>query len=136
MISSPAPNSFKHVTHIGVGEDGVFEASSELDESWKGMLANLQGYGVTEEVVTRHSEFVEGFWKGVEAARDVDVEQTEGEQFPFFHVFFTNSILSGSDHPERDAKEIDVYFCLVIGGVSFGKKIILSSYIVLFIAGL
>jgi len=78
MISSPAPNSFKHVTHIGVGEDGVFEASSELDHSWKGMLANLQGYGVSEEVVIRHSEFVEGFWKGVEAARDVDVEQTDG----------------------------------------------------------
>jgi len=77
MISSPAPNSFKHVTHIGVGEDGVFEASSGLDESWKAMLANLQGYGVSEEVVIRHSDFVEGFWKGVEAARDVD-EQTDG----------------------------------------------------------
>jgi hypothetical protein len=79
MISSPAPNSFKHVNHIGVGEDGVFETSSGLDHSWKAMLANLQGYGVSEEVVIRNSEFVEGFWKGVEAARDVDVEQTDGE---------------------------------------------------------
>lgn len=43
------------------------------------MLVNLQGYGVSEEVVVRNSEFVEGFWKGVEAARDVDVDQTDGE---------------------------------------------------------
>ena len=79
IISSPAPNSFRHVTHIGVGDDGVFEASSGLDDSWKAMLVNLQGYGVSEEVVVRNSEFVEGFWKGVEAARDVDVDQTDGE---------------------------------------------------------
>jgi hypothetical protein len=69
MISVPAPNSFRHVTHIGVGKDGVFEASTELDDSWKTMLASLQGYGVSEEMVIRHSDFVEGFWKGVEAVR-------------------------------------------------------------------
>ncbi len=79
MISSPAPNSFKHVTHVGVGENGVFEASSELDDSWKAMLGNLQGYGVSEEIVIRHSDFVEGFWQGVEAARVVEPDHNDGK---------------------------------------------------------
>lgn len=86
MISSPAPNSFKHVTHIGVGDDGVFEASSELDDTWKAMLGNLQGYGVSEDIVIRHSDFVEGFWKGVEAARVVEPDYTTGKSSVLFSV--------------------------------------------------
>ena len=86
MISSPAPNSFKHVTHIGVGEDGVFEASRELDDAWKAMLGNLQGYGVSEETVIRHSDFVEGFWKGVEAARVVEPDYNDGKSSVLFPV--------------------------------------------------
>ena len=78
IISSPAPNSFKHVAHVGVGKDGVFEASNSLDDSWKSMLANLQGYGVSEEIVIRHSNFVEGFWEGVEAIRSIEPEQVTG----------------------------------------------------------
>jgi Wiskott-Aldrich syndrome protein len=71
MISSPAPHSFKHIAHVGVNKDGLFEASKDLDGSWKTMLAELQGHGVSEAVVVRHSDFVEGFWKGVEAIRTV-----------------------------------------------------------------
>jgi Wiskott-Aldrich syndrome protein len=71
MISSPAPHSFKHIAHVGVNKDGIFEASKDLDGSWKTMLAELQGHGVSEAVVVRHSDFVEGFWKGVEAIRTV-----------------------------------------------------------------
>lgn len=75
------------------------------------MLANLQGYGVSEDVVVRHSEFVEGFWRGVEAARDVEIEQTDGEWF--FYFAFLYQPLYPREHPERDAKENDVYFCFV-----------------------
>jgi len=41
-------NSFKHIAHVGVSQDGVFEATKDLDDSWKSMLASLQGYGVSE----------------------------------------------------------------------------------------
>ncbi len=101
MISVPAPNSFRHVTHIGVGKDGVFEASTELDDSWKTMLASLQGYGVSEEMVIKHGDFVEGFWKGVEAVRTVDGETVDGRSLISLlhlrHIFF-----SSRERPERD----------------------------------
>jgi len=77
MISSPAPHSFKHIAHVGVNKDGIFEASKDLDGSWKTMLAELQGHGVSEAIVVRHSDFVEGFWKGVEAIRTVDGSEAE-----------------------------------------------------------
>lgn len=77
MISSPAPHSFKHVAHVGVNKDGIFEASKDLDGSWKAMLAELQGHGVSEAIVVRNSDFVEGFWKGVDAIRTVDGSEAE-----------------------------------------------------------
>lgn len=88
MISSPAPHSFKHIAHVGVNKDGLFEASKDLDGSWKTMLAELQGHGVSEAVVVRHSDFVEGFWKGVEAIRTVsgsEAERVGGEKRPLCH---------------------------------------------------
>ena len=77
MISSPAPHSFKHVAHVGVNKDGIFEASKDLDGSWKAMLAELQSHGVSEAIVVRNSDFVEGFWKDVEAIRTVDGSEAE-----------------------------------------------------------
>jgi neural Wiskott-Aldrich syndrome protein len=89
MISSPAPHSFKHIAHVGVNKDGLFEASKDLDGSWKTMLAELQGHGVSEAVVVRHSDFVEGFWKGVEAIRTVSgsgAERVGGEKRLLRHL--------------------------------------------------
>ncbi|TFK36643.1 hypothetical protein BDQ12DRAFT_570577, partial [Crucibulum laeve] len=40
MISSPTPDSFKHVAHVGVNKDGVFE-SKGLDSTWNDMIAEL-----------------------------------------------------------------------------------------------
>ncbi|KDR77246.1 hypothetical protein GALMADRAFT_66492 [Galerina marginata CBS 339.88] len=77
MISSPAPHSFKHVAHVGVNKEGVFEASKDLDSAWRAMLADLQGHGVSEAIVVRHSDFVDGFWKGVEAIRMVEPSEME-----------------------------------------------------------
>ena len=64
MISSPAPNSFQHVSHVGVNKkEGVFEASKDLDAPWRNMLSDLQNYSVRE---VEPKDFSEGFWKGVE----------------------------------------------------------------------
>jgi hypothetical protein len=81
MISSPAPLSFKHVAHVGVNRDGLFEASKDLEGSWKTMLADLQGHGVSEAVL-RQSNFGDGFWRGVEAIRmggSSDADRLEGQ---------------------------------------------------------
>lgn len=64
MISSPTPNSFQHVSHVGVNKkEGVFEASKDLDAPWRITLSDLQNYNVRE---VEHKDFSEGFWKGVE----------------------------------------------------------------------
>lgn len=64
MISSPTPNSFQHVSHVGVNKkQGVFEASKDLDAPWRITLSDLQNYNVRE---VEHKDFSEGFWKGVE----------------------------------------------------------------------
>ena len=77
-ISSPAPDSFRHVAHVGVNANGVFEASKNLDASWKEMLTQLQGHGVSEAVIVKHHDFVDGFWKGVEAIQRIESSKTEG----------------------------------------------------------
>jgi hypothetical protein len=82
IISSPAPDSFRHVSHVGVNANGVFEASKNLDASWKEMLTQLQGHGVSEAVVMKHSDFVDGFWKGVETIQRIDSSTvTKTERF-------------------------------------------------------
>jgi neural Wiskott-Aldrich syndrome protein len=77
MISSPAPDSFRHVAHVGVNQKGVFEASKDLDATWKDMLTQLQGHGVSEAIVVRHNDFVDGFWKGVEAIQRIESSKME-----------------------------------------------------------
>lgn len=72
LISSPTPNSFKHVAHIGVNKEGLFETTKDLGDHWNAMLTDLQGHGVSEAVVLQHSDFVEGFWKGFEAAQKAE----------------------------------------------------------------
>ena len=77
MISSPAPDSFRHVAHVGVNSNGVFEATKSLDASWKEMLTQLQGHGVSEAVVMKHHDFVDGFWRGVEAIQGNESSKTD-----------------------------------------------------------
>ena len=76
-ISSPAPDSFRHISHVGVNANGVFEASKNLDASWNEMLTQLQGHGVSEAVVMKHHDFVDGFWKGVESIQRIESTKTE-----------------------------------------------------------
>ena len=60
-----------------MNKDGLFEASKDIDSSWKSLLSELQGHGVSEAAVPHKGDFVEGFWQGVEAvqqAKPVDAQ--------------------------------------------------------------
>ncbi|KAF6751141.1 hypothetical protein DFP72DRAFT_1071682 [Ephemerocybe angulata] len=71
LISSPAPNSFRHISHIGVNRGGVFEISKDLDSAFKESLVKLQGTDAARMIVVLDSNtnFLESFWKDVESAR-------------------------------------------------------------------
>ena len=78
MISPPAPNSFRHIAHVGVNERGVFEVSKDIDEVFKERLVSLvQGGGLGgrrsldgqttgKVVIYERGEFADSFWKDVE----------------------------------------------------------------------
>jgi len=85
MISSPAPDSFRHVAHVGLNQDGIFEASQDLDASWKEMLTKLQGHGVSEAIIVRHQDFVDGFWEGVGAVKRTESSNTEKFEGEHYH---------------------------------------------------
>ena len=60
-----------------MNKDGLFEATKDIDNSWKSLLSELQGHGVSEAAVLHQGDFVEGFWQGVEAvqqAKPVDAQ--------------------------------------------------------------
>ncbi|KAG9310245.1 hypothetical protein JVU11DRAFT_9892 [Chiua virens] len=46
LISSPAPHSFVHVSHVGVGARGMIESSKNIEPAWGALIADLQGYGI------------------------------------------------------------------------------------------
>ena len=45
MISSPAPHSFKHIAHVGVNKDGIFEASKDTPTTTAGLLGHSNAFG-------------------------------------------------------------------------------------------
>jgi len=63
-ISAPAPASFVHVAHVGINAKGDVETSQDLDPAWGVLLRDLQGYGVSHDVVLENLDFVEGFLAG------------------------------------------------------------------------
>ncbi|KXN88435.1 hypothetical protein AN958_07341 [Leucoagaricus sp. SymC.cos] len=69
-ISSPAPQSFKHVAHIGFNKNtGAIETSKNLGPAFREIMADLQrqtGSYVSEAVVLEHLDFVQDFWKDIE----------------------------------------------------------------------
>lgn len=67
MISSPAPNSFRHVSHIGVSKGGAFEVSRTLDSAFKEGLLKLQNGLGNQIVVCESSEFLASFWRDVDS---------------------------------------------------------------------
>ncbi|TFY65768.1 hypothetical protein EVG20_g5322 [Dentipellis fragilis] len=69
MISSPVPESFRHVAHMGVDEKGSVDASWNVAPEWTKLLQKLEGYGIDAEMVEENLEFVKGFLAGAEAVR-------------------------------------------------------------------
>jgi hypothetical protein len=69
MISSPNPNSFVHVAHVAVNKNGVIETSKGIDPSWSTILADLQGHGVSQNVVLEDLDFGREVLKDVEAMK-------------------------------------------------------------------
>ncbi|EMD37063.1 hypothetical protein CERSUDRAFT_124041 [Gelatoporia subvermispora B] len=68
MISAPAPSTFVHVAHVGYDEKGHIEASDGVGPGWRIMLDELRGYGVSENMVEKERDFVDGFFAGAKAA--------------------------------------------------------------------
>jgi Wiskott-Aldrich syndrome protein len=66
MISAPSPQSFVHVAHVGINNDGVIEATEGVDPSWKKALSGLQNVNVRmgSTADRRDAIFVDGSWKG------------------------------------------------------------------------
>ena len=73
MISAPALHSFVHVGHVGINDGGTIEASKDIDSSWKAVLGGLHASDARMSSIKMvpvpdgHADFVEGFWKGVDA---------------------------------------------------------------------
>ncbi|KAI0319340.1 hypothetical protein OF83DRAFT_1055149 [Amylostereum chailletii] len=68
-ISSPVPDSFVHVAHMGTDEHGYVDSSWNVAPEWTKLLQKLEGYGVDAEMVEENLEFVKGFLAGAEAMR-------------------------------------------------------------------
>ncbi|CCM05610.1 uncharacterized protein FIBRA_07839 [Fibroporia radiculosa] len=85
MISSPAPGTFVHLAHVGYNEKGHLEVSESLEPGWSIIMQELQGlgialdklkgHGVSEDLVKKNKDFVEGFVKGAEACAAQNAEQ-------------------------------------------------------------
>ncbi|KAH7928826.1 hypothetical protein BV22DRAFT_1102786 [Leucogyrophana mollusca] len=69
MISGPAPHSFVHVAHVGITTKGIVESAKNIEPAWSTLIADLQGYGVSPEIVKDNKDFVEGFLAGAKSLR-------------------------------------------------------------------
>ena len=60
MISGPKYESFVHVAHMGYDSEKGF-TSTGVDPSWTALLSNLEGTGITREVIQENQEFIKDF---------------------------------------------------------------------------
>ncbi|EIW55680.1 WH1-domain-containing protein, partial [Trametes versicolor FP-101664 SS1] len=67
MISGPAAGSFKHVAHMGYDADTGF-TSTNVDPSWEAFLGNLEGQGVSREVLMQNMDFIKDFVRDAQKA--------------------------------------------------------------------
>ncbi|KIM51581.1 hypothetical protein SCLCIDRAFT_1224379 [Scleroderma citrinum Foug A] len=78
MISGPTPQSFMHVSHVGVSTTGGIESSKNIEPTWSSLLADFQGNGFESEgeVVSdighdgMSADFMQGFFAGAKATKD------------------------------------------------------------------
>ena len=76
MISAPSPGSFVHVAHVGLDAKGKVESTPNVEPGWTMILEELQGYGVTEKMVDKDFNFVEGFLAGAKASLIQELNKT------------------------------------------------------------
>ncbi|KAF8128582.1 hypothetical protein EV363DRAFT_1297589 [Boletus edulis] len=65
LISGPAPHSFVHVSHVGVNTRGIIESSKNIEPAWGAMIADLQGYGISPELMGNNMGFIKELVTGV-----------------------------------------------------------------------
>ncbi|KAF8554503.1 PH domain-like protein [Imleria badia] len=80
MISGPQQGSFKHIAHVGYDEEKGF-TSNNVDESWLSLVRNLQGHGVTADVIEENKEFIQDFVRKAQQTT-VDVPATAPKKKP------------------------------------------------------
>lgn len=76
MISAPSPGTFVHVAHVGLDEKGRIDATPNLEPGWTMILEELHGYGVTDNMVEKDFNFVEGFLAGAKASLVQELHKT------------------------------------------------------------
>ncbi|KAI0360643.1 WH1-domain-containing protein, partial [Trametes cingulata] len=67
MISGPTAGSFKHVAHMGYDPDKGF-TSTNVDPSWEAFLGNLEGQGISREVLEQNMDFIKDFVRDAQKA--------------------------------------------------------------------
>jgi len=65
MISSPAPHSFVHVSHVGLNTRGIIESSKNIEPAWDALIADLQGHGISPELMGDKMGFIRELVTGV-----------------------------------------------------------------------
>ncbi|KAF8554473.1 hypothetical protein OG21DRAFT_1508912 [Imleria badia] len=84
MISEPLQGSFKHVAHVGYDEEKGF-ISNNVDDSWLSLVRNLQGRGITAEVIEENKKFIQDFVRKAQQTEDVAVANEVVEREPSSH---------------------------------------------------
>ena len=75
MISSP--KAFVHVSHVGINEKGVVEASKGLDPVWATLVGKLKGYSVAQHSIIQDDRDFGG--KSLEGANASGKKAVKGE---------------------------------------------------------
>ena len=65
MISSPAPHSFVHVSHVGLNTRGIIESSKNIEPAWDALIADMQGHGISPELMGNKMGFIRELVTGV-----------------------------------------------------------------------
>ncbi|PCH38971.1 WH1-domain-containing protein, partial [Wolfiporia cocos MD-104 SS10] len=67
MISGPTSGSFKHVAHMGYDSNSGF-TSSNVDPSWSAFLKELEGRGISQDMLQENMEFIKDFVRDAQKA--------------------------------------------------------------------
>ncbi|KAF9467126.1 hypothetical protein BDZ94DRAFT_1156655, partial [Collybia nuda] len=114
MVSAPTPNSFVHISHVGINKEGDVEASPGIDPSWKTTLSGLQTYSKVGEATRERVDFSSSFWKGVETHNKASSSETTltnppGDDGQFTVSFLCVVLTSFKSYSQAKAEAQDAY---------------------------